>query len=98
MKQKTEEELFVEGNLIKAQQTLEHNQRAGEKYPGVIPSSWELMKLTPSGEMMILKKGVMSFLIQEERIVYSNGKYLIALNQHADEVILKEEKLVAKIS
>ena len=35
-RQKSEEELFVEGNLIKAQKALQQNQSAGEKFAGVI--------------------------------------------------------------
>lgn len=97
-KQKSKEELFIEGNLIKARQTLENNQKAGEKYPGVIPRSWQLIKITPSGEKEILKKGVMGFLIQEDAIIYSNGKHLVQLASDRKEVLLLEEQLVSKIA
>lgn len=95
--QKSEEELFVEGNLIKAQQNLERNQKAGEKYPGMIPNSWELIKMTPSGEMIVLKKGVMSFALKDNSIFYSNGKYLVEIDQNNNETLRVEAKLIAKI-
>jgi len=95
--QKSEEELFVEGNLIKAQQNLERNQKAGEKYAGTIPDSWELIKLTPSGDMTTLKKGVMSFTIKDNSIFYSNGKYLVEITADQNEKLLVEAKLISKI-
>ncbi|AYO55877.1 hypothetical protein [Acinetobacter wuhouensis] len=95
--QKSEEELFVEGNLIKSQQNLERNQKLGEKYPGTIPNSWELIKMTPSGEMTTLKKGVMSFALNGDSIFYSNGKYLIEMDANLNEKSLVEAKLISKI-
>lgn len=59
-KQKTQEELFIEGNLINAQKARQQNSKTGEKYPGIIPRSWELIKLTPAGEVVTVKKGVLS--------------------------------------
>ncbi|WP_151961956.1 hypothetical protein [Acinetobacter bereziniae] len=95
--QKSEEELFVEGNLIKAQQNLERNQKSGEKYPGMIPKSWELVKMSPTGEMITLKRGVMSFALKDDTIFYSNGKYLIELDADQNEHLRIEAKLISKI-
>ena len=95
--QKSEEELFVEGNLIKAQQNLERNQKLGEKYPGTIPNSWELVKRSPSGNMTVLKKGVMSYAIKDDQIFYSNGKYLVEILPDQSEKLLLEAKLISKI-
>lgn len=96
-RQKTEEELFVEGNLIKAHQTLEKNKKAGEKYHGVIPETWNLMKLTPSGELIPVKKGVMSFALKGDRILYSNGQHLVELDAEGNETLLLEARLISKI-
>ena len=95
--QKSEEELFVEGNLIKSQQNLERNQKSGAKYPGTIPNSWELVKMAPSGEMTTIKKGVMSFALKGNSIFYSNGKYLIEMDENQNETSLVEAKLISKI-
>lgn len=95
--QKSEEELFVEGNLIKTQQNLERNQKSGEKYPGMIPKSWELVKMSPTGEMTTLKRGVMSFALKDDTIFYSNGKYLIELDADQNEHLRIEAKLISKI-
>ena len=83
--------------MIKSQQNLERNQKLGEKYPGTIPNSWELIKMTPSGEMTTLKKGVMSFALNGDSIFYSNGKYLIEIDANLNEKSLVEAKLISKI-
>lgn len=96
-KQKSEEELFIEGNLIKARQSLELNQKSGEKYPGLIPRSWQLIKITPTGEKEILKQGVMSFFIKNDVVFYSNGKHLIQLSADNKEALLCEDQLISRI-
>lgn len=97
-RQKSEEELFVEGNLIKAQKTLQQNQNAGEKFAGVIPRNWELVQQSASGEQKILKKGVLSYALgADDSVYYSNGKYLVSINADQTEQMLVEAKLIHKI-
>ena len=97
-KQKSEEELFIEGNLIKTQQAKKQNKDAGEKYPGIIPNSWQLMKQTPQGELICVKKGVLSYMLQNEDVIYSNGQQLIKINSGAEETMLAEGELIHKIN
>ncbi|KXZ67245.1 hypothetical protein AVENLUH5627_02225 [Acinetobacter venetianus] len=97
-RQKSEEELFVEGNLIKAQKTLQQNQNAGEKFAGVIPRNWELVQQSASGEQKVLKKGVLSYALgADDSVYYSNGKYLMSINADQTEQMLVEAKLIHKI-
>jgi len=96
-KTKSEEEIFVEGNLIKAQKNLAQNKLAGEKYPGLIPNSWQLMHRNTAGEITCLKKGVMSYAVKDGQVFYSNGQHLIYLNAHQSETKLTEAKLISKI-
>lgn len=97
-KQKSEEELFVEGNLIKAQKTLQQNQSAGEKFAGVIPRSWELIQYSTDGEQKVLKRGVLGYAVNTDgSIYYSNGKYLVAITADQAEQMLVEAKLINKI-
>ena len=44
-KYKDEKKTFIDGNLINAEKELQENARKGEKFPGIIPRSWELHKL-----------------------------------------------------
>lgn len=97
-RQKTQEELFVEGNLINAQKTRQQNSKTGEKYPGIIPRSWELIKLTPAGEVVVVKKGVLSYTLKDGSIVYSNGGYLLQLAADGSEQLLAEGHLISKLA
>ena len=97
VQQKTEEELFVEGNLIEVQKNTEKNKGLGEKFPGSIPNSWKLIQVTPTGERHILKSGVMSYVLHESSIIYSNGRHLIELDHEGNEEVLVEAKLISKI-
>ncbi|ENW06426.1 hypothetical protein [Acinetobacter beijerinckii] len=97
-KQKSEEELFVEGNLIKAQKALQQNQSAGEKFAGVIPRNWELIQSTSNGEQKVLKRGVLGYALNADgSLYYSNGKYLVAMSADQTEQMLVEAKLINKI-
>lgn len=66
-----ERELFVEGNMIKAQKQL-----SDDSEEGIIPSGWELIK-NEQGRETVLKKGVMDYHITDEgEIVYSDGAFV----------------------
>ncbi|UUM27903.1 hypothetical protein NQU59_01755 [Acinetobacter colistiniresistens] len=97
-KQKSEEELFVEGNLIKAQKALQQNQSAGEKFVGVIPRSWELIQCSSTGEQKVLKRGVLGYRLNTQGLIlYSNGKHLVSIAADQTEQMLVEAKLIQKI-
>lgn len=97
-KQKTQEELFIEGNLINAQKTRQQNINTGEKYPGIIPRSWELVKLTPSGELVTVKKGVLSYTLKAGNVLYSNGGFLLQIAPDGTESMLAEGHLISKLA
>jgi hypothetical protein len=93
---KSEEDLFIEGNLIQVKETLERNKQLGLANPGIVPTDWQLMKRTPDGEISCLKKGVLTYTLMDNgELVYSNGRYVIGFDQASgEEHILLEEKLV----
>ena len=98
MKQKSEEEIFIEGNLINAQKTLIENQKSGEKFPGIAPKNWELMKMDKSGNISSVKKGVLSYRLSEDgELFYSNGKHLIRMSRSNGEELICESDLISKI-
>ena len=85
---KTPEQLFVEGNMLKAEKNLKQNTRLGEKYPGYAPSDWQLIMRMPSGEEKIIKKGVLSYcVLPDNTVIYSNGQYIIALKNDNEEIV-----------
>ena len=79
--QKTAEEIFIEDNLINAAQTLKQNTKAGDKYPGLIPKTWELMRLSENGGWESVRKGVLDYTFDDAgNILYSNGKFIIKID------------------
>lgn len=96
--EKDEEQLFVEGNLINASQTLKENQLGGEQFPGIIPKSWELVQVKPNGDLEVVKRGVADYAFDGEDILYSNGKYIIRLSADGTEEKLCEAKLATSIA
>lgn len=95
-KPKDEEELFIEGNLIKANKNFLKNQADGEKFAGFIPKSWELIKCSPNGEIHVVKKGVMAYCLASDDVIISNGKSLIRIADGQEELITYATK-VAKL-
>jgi len=75
---KSPQQIFVDGNLLEAEKTLKKNATAGDKNPGIIPKSWELVMRAPTGEETVLQTSVMGYCMTKSGIVYSNGRYVIA--------------------
>ncbi|MFP4697932.1 MAG: hypothetical protein ACLFMO_04405 [Eubacteriales bacterium] len=97
-KQVDEKEIIINGNLINAQKVFKENQSKGEKYPGIAPRSWQLVKMNKEGEFTIIKKGVLDFDVDKDgNIIYSNGKYIIKIDKSGQEEIIHKEELVTKI-
>lgn len=92
-KQKSEKDIFVEGNMVNADKILKENNSKGEKYPGIIPRSWELIKIENNKEVVI-KKGVLDYMICEDNsIIYSNGSHVLEINKDGKENLLAKTKL-----
>ncbi len=91
-------ELFIEGNLINAEKSLDENKRLGEKYPGIAPRSWELMKMEPGQDPITIKKGVIDYDINDQgEIIYSNGTYLVKILEDQTEDMIGKAQLVSKV-
>jgi len=79
--QKSEKELFIEGNLLDAEKNMKANAARGEKCAGYAPSSWELVAKRADGALEVLRKGVLDFrMAADGRIVFSNGKYILCMD------------------
>ena len=77
-KQKSEKELFFEGNLIHAEKNLRENRKSGDTYPGIIPRSRVLIRCSPDGKEEILEKSVLDFaLCPDGSYVFSNGAHIL---------------------
>jgi len=76
-KQKTEGELFIEGNLINVEKTLQENSLQDSDNPGVIPKNWELIAMEGNEPIKVIAKGVMSYCVNADgTVIYSDGRYI----------------------
>lgn len=96
LQQKSPEDIFIEGNLIESQKMLNINKQAGDKFPGTIPKSWELVKINADGNTETIEKGVLSFLITDDVLLFSNGKHLLQ-HKNGETSLLQEDKLISKV-
>ncbi len=86
-KQMSEKDIIIDGNRINAENIYKGNQKKSEKYPGIIPHSWELIKVSDNGEQICIKKGVMDYTLCENGdIIYSNGRSFIRMQPNGNEV------------
>lgn len=98
-KQKPERDLIIEGNLINAQRALEENQSQGEAYPGIIPPSWELVRLAPGGENPeVVQKGVLAYALAPGGYVFSNGRHILRATGTGKPELLAEEGMVTMLT
>ena len=96
-KQQNESDLFIEGNVINAEEVLKENQRTNEKYPGIIPRSWELTRADRNGRQTCIKKGVMDYMVCDNGdIVYSNGNAVIRLFKGGGEQLIEKCRLAGQ--
>jgi len=97
-KKKDPKEIFINGNLINAEQAFKENTSKGEKFPGIAPRNWELMRREKDGSLTCLKKGVLDFdLTENGEIVFSNGKYLLRMNREGKEQVVEKTELINRV-
>lgn len=96
-KQKSEKELFFEGNLISAQKNLKENERSGEDYPGILPRSRVLLRRRADGSEEVLAKCVLDYCLTPEGIVYSNGTHILLRRPDGSTECLVKAHLASKL-
>ncbi|HQA58501.1 MAG TPA: hypothetical protein PK033_11570 [Acetivibrio sp.] len=97
-KQMDSKDLIINGNIINAEKILKENLARGEKYAGIAPKEWELVRLGEDGRQKTIKKGVLGFDISKNNeIIYSNGKYIIKISEDGKEEVVEKVDFVEKI-
>jgi len=97
-KEKDLKEIFLNGNMINAEQALKENRAKGDAFPGIAPRSWELTRREKDGRLICIKKGVIDFdLTENGGIVYSNGKYLIRMDRQCKEQVIEKVDLINRV-
>lgn len=89
-KQKDDKELFIAGNIINAEKSEKENRRHGDKNPGIIPHSWQLVRRNHLGEEEIVRSGVMDYAFMADgSLIVSDGKHLLKLSEGKEEILCK---------
>lgn len=96
-KQKSDKELFFEGNLIKAEKNQKENARSGEEYPGILPRNRVLVKKASDGNEEIIAKGVLDFALCKDGVVYSNGSHILHKSGSEKPVSIAKTRLAAHL-
>lgn len=97
-KQMDAKDVIINGNIINADKILKENLSKGEKYAGIAPKDWELVKLDTNGKQHTIKKGVLGFDINKNNeIIYSNGKYILKITPEGKEEVVEEVEFIEKI-
>ncbi len=78
-KQKSERDIIVDGYKVQARENLQKSEKRKEKFPGYAPSDWVLKRKNLDGTITEIQKGVISYDLDENSIVYTNGKSVIRL-------------------
>ena len=90
-KNRNEKDIFFDGNVINAQEAQKAKMHKGEKFPGIIPRSWELTRMDKNGNQICIKTGVMDYTIcQNGDILYSNGNAIIRLLTNGSEELIEK--------
>lgn len=93
-KHRSDDQIFIDGNIISAERELKANADHGEKYPGFIPRSFELHKLSKDGEDVIVKRGVIAYTLRGDNVICSNGSSVILLSPDGSEKLLSKAEKV----
>jgi hypothetical protein len=97
-KQMDSKDLIINGNIINAEKILKENLARGEKYAGIAPKEWELVRLDADGKQKSIKKGVLGFDINKnDEVIYSNGKYIIKISSDGKEEVVEKVDFIETI-
>lgn len=96
-KQKSERDLFFEGNLIRAEENQKENQRSGEEYPGILPHNRVLVRRSPDGGEEVMAKAVLDYCLCRDGVVYSNGSHILHRKADGSVEQLCKARLASKL-
>lgn len=96
-KQKSERDLFFEGNLIHAEENQKENQKSGDQYPGLLPRSRVLIRRAPDGTEEVIARSVLDYTLCKDGVVYSNGSHILHRRNDGTTEELCKVKLASKL-
>lgn len=97
-RQRPEKEMFIQGNLVQVEKALKESQKRKEEFPGLIPGNWQLCRLRPDGQEELVEKGVLDYDLLEGGYVYSNGEYILEVNQSGEKKKVSKAYMAMELS
>lgn len=86
VKNRDEQKMMIDGNLINAEKELRDAEKRGEKNPGIIPRSWELRKFSTDGTDTLVRRGVVAFkAFDDGSLLVSNGNAILEIDPDGNE-------------
>ena len=87
-------QMFIHGNLAAAQMS----QGAGDASPTSAPSSWELVRRAPGGQLQVVANKVLAFdLARDGSLLYSDGAAIYGLSPEGRSERLLEAEWIEKV-
>ena len=91
--------LFIEGNLINAEEEYKRNLRHKDAYAGFAPHSWELVKRDKDGNETTVAKSVIDYCLGENGdVYYVNGKHVLKVSSDGKREKIADASLCTKIA
>ena len=91
--------IIIDDNLINAEEEYRKNLRHKDNFAGVAPWSWQLVKRTKSGEVTVLKNGIIDYcVLSDGRIACTNGKHVLIVDENGKSEKIADADLCTKIS
>jgi hypothetical protein len=88
--------IMLYGRYIDAQKAAANNTKTDA--PGLVPSSWRLLKRDPSGKDTTIAQGVLSFDLAENGILYTDGRRVKFLDNSGQTQTLAKGELIEHVS
>lgn len=84
VKHRDERQMRIDGNLVNAERALRENRR--DEHPGIIPRTWQLIRRSPDGTEITVKRGVCAFALCEDgTLLVSNGSAVLHMTKDGRE-------------
>ena len=77
---KSDRDIFIEGNLVNAEKEYKNNLKRKEEFAGYAPASWKLIRLSEDGTRSVIANGVIDYALSSDgSVAVTNGKtvYLV---------------------
>ncbi|MBP1561038.1 MAG: hypothetical protein J6C96_07335 [Oscillospiraceae bacterium] len=98
-KQRSQQDIIIEGNIINAEKLDKINEASGDKLAGIMPQSRVLIKRTADGSEEIIKKGVLDYALADSgEVIISNGRHIIKIAPNGSEEHITKAKLAMNIA